>query len=213
MAKKQKRRTGRGAILIMALMLTSSAILRIVAGPAEAVAEALAKPEDAEMAMKTSMAEDTLEGGSNAATQAQEPPTINRTEIGDLLTALKEREKRVIEREKQLEMRGKALAVADIEITKRLETLEIAEANLRATLSLADGAAEDDLARLTTVYESMKPKDAAALFETMEPDFAAGFLGRMRPDAAASVMAGLSPDVAYSISVILAGRNANVPKS
>ncbi|KIN65935.1 hypothetical protein Z945_982 [Sulfitobacter noctilucae] len=91
--------------------------------------------------------------------------------------------------------------------------LEEAEANLRRTLSLTDGAAEDDLARLTAVYENMKPKDAAALFATMEPDFAAGFLGRMRPDYAAAVMTGLPPDVAYSISVILAGRNANAPKS
>ena len=30
---------------------------------------------------------------------------------------------------------------------------------------VADTAAEDDLIRLTTVYENMKPKDAAALFE------------------------------------------------
>ena len=91
--------------------------------------------------------------------------------------------------------------------------LEQIESDLRKTLALADGAAENDLARLTSVYENMKPKDAAALFETMEPDFAAGFLGRMRPDAAASVMTGLSPGAAYSISVILAGRNANAPKS
>ncbi|MFK7834719.1 MAG: MotE family protein [Sulfitobacter sp.] len=145
---------------------------------------------------------------------AREVPTeLDRSEVGRLLSSLRERERRVKEREAQIEMRNKALIVADAEISKRLNTLEVAEANLRQTLALADGAAEDDLARLTSVYESMKPKDAAALFETMEPDFAAGFLGRMRPDAAASVMAGLPPDVAYSISVILAGRNAKAPKS
>jgi len=133
--------------------------------------------------------------------------------MSKLLVALQAREAQIKDREAKLNIRSKALAVADEEITKRLAVLEQAEVDLRATLALADDAAENDLARLTSVYENMKPKDAAALFETMEPDFAAGFLGRMRPDAAASVMAGLTPEAAYSISVILASRNANAPKS
>ena len=69
-------------------------------------------------------------------------------------------------------------------------------------------AAEDDLAGLTRVYETMKPKDAAALFERMDARFAAGFLARMRPEAGAGIMAGLSPEAAHAISVVLAGRNA-----
>ena len=79
------------------------------------------------------------------------------------------------------------------------------------TLALADGATEADVARLTTVYEQMKPKESAALFEEMDPTFAAGFLARMRPEAAAGIMAGLSPEAAYTISVVLAGRNGAVP--
>ena len=90
--------------------------------------------------------------------------------------------------------------------------LKTAEEELRAVLALADGAAEGDLARLTAVYESMKPKDAIPLFEKMAPEFAAGFLGRMRPDAAGAILSGLPPDSAYSISAILAGRNATAPQ-
>ena len=91
-----------------------------------------------------------------------------------------------------------------------LGDLEAAEAGLDAAIAQASAAAEDDVAQLTAVYESMKPKDAAALFETMEPAFAAGFLGRMRPEAAAAVMTGMSPDRAYAVSAILAGRNAEL---
>ena len=103
-------------------------------------------------------------------------------------------------------------AIAETEIDRKMAALEEAEANLRATLALANGAAEEDLARLTDVYANMKPKQAAALFEEMDPNFAAGFLGRMRPDAAAAILAGLTPRAAYTISVVLAGRNADVPK-
>ena len=57
------------------------------------------------------------------------------------------------------------------------------------------------------------PADAAALFQTMAPEFAAGFLGRMRAEAAAAVISGMTPESAYSISVLIAGRNALVPKN
>jgi len=101
--------------------------------------------------------------------------------------------------------------VADGEVTRKLAALEDAEGRLRSLIALSETAAEDDLLRLTQVYETMKPKDVAALFEEMDPKFAAGFIGRMKPEAAAGVMAGMTPDAAYTISVILAGRNANTP--
>ncbi|WP_299618521.1 hypothetical protein [uncultured Tateyamaria sp.] len=133
--------------------------------------------------------------------------------MASLLEALRAREASVVERETDLDIRAKALDVAQIEIERRLDALEAAENRLESTLAVAQSASENDLARLTTVYENMKPKDAAALFEAMEPEFAAGFIARMRPDAAAKVMSGLNPQAAYSISVIMAGRNANAPKS
>jgi len=86
------------------------------------------------------------------------------------------------------------------------------EQELRATLALADGAAEQDLQRLTAVYQAMKPKDAAALFDAMSPEFAAGFLARMTPEAAAAILSGMSPETAYGVSVIVAGRNVGVPR-
>ena len=203
---RRLQRAGRGSVVVIALLLVSSGILRITSGVALAeVGDPVALPlPDAARDQHAMVPKSGQDGHSN-------PP--NRAEMGSLLEALNARESRVKESERQIALRTKAISVADEEITKRLAALEQAEAALRKTLSLADGAAEDDLARLTSVYESMKPKDAAALFETMEPDFAAGFLGRMRPDVAAAVLTGLSPEAAYSISVILAGRNARVPKT
>ena len=104
-----------------------------------------------------------------------------------------------------------ALQNAEAEIAVQLQALQQAEADLTATIALADSAAETDLAQLTTVYENMKPKEAADLFAEMSPPFAAGFLGMMRPDSAAQIMTELEPEVAYSFSVVLAGRNAAVP--
>jgi len=128
-----------------------------------------------------------------------------------LIDALRAREAALDERERALEDKAHALDLAAAEVAEQLEALVTAEAALRETLALADGAAQEDLDRLTRMYETMKPKEAAVLFETMDPTFAAGFLGQMAPAAAAEIMSGLSPQSAYTISLVLAGRNMRAP--
>jgi len=115
-------------------------------------------------------------------------------------------------RETALDEREQSLRVSRQLVEGELARLEALETRLESLLALSDEAAETDLGRLTTVYETMDPADAAALFERMEPSFAAGFLGRMRADAAAGVLAALDPAVAYSFSVLLATRNAQAPR-
>jgi flagellar motility protein MotE (MotC chaperone) len=200
MAAKGKKMAVRGSIALIAGLLIASAFIRILTSAEAAFAQA-----GASGALFSQMAQNT------PVSQAE--PNLDRTGMRNLLEALRRREAAVTQRETDLNMRAKALDVAQVEIERRIEALEAAEKRLEATLSVAQTASEDDLAKLTSVYENMKPKDAAALFEAMEPDFAAGFIARMRPDTAAKVMSGLNPQAAYSISVILAGRNANAPKS
>ncbi|MBI1417349.1 MAG: hypothetical protein GC146_09015 [Limimaricola sp.] len=132
-------------------------------------------------------------------------------QLSAMLAAFRQRDADLSAREAQIADRIQALKVAQAQVDDRIAALDAAKAALEATLAVAQTAAEKDLGQLTTVYENMKPKDAAAVFEQMDPAFAAGFLGRMRPDAAAAVMAGLQPDTAYAVSVILAGRNAAAP--
>lgn len=193
---KKRRMAGRGSVLLIAGLFLASAGLRISLGTSAAWAES-----DFAREMLAPVVQQV----------AGQPPAESRAEVTGLLDALREREAAVAEREAYLDVRAKALDVAQQEIERRILALEAAEKRLSATIALADTAAEDDLARLTSVYESMKPKEASALFQAMEPEFAAGFLARMRPDAAAKIMAGLDPQNAYSISAILAGRNANAP--
>lgn len=130
----------------------------------------------------------------------------------ELAAALRAKAAELDERSNALDQRQAELDGAAGELRAQLEALEQAEASLAATLTLSERAAEDDLSRLTAVYEAMKPADAATLFSEMAPDFAAGFLARMSPSAAAGVLSGLEADQAYAISAFLAGRNANAHK-
>lgn len=161
-----------------------------------------------------------LIGAASAEAQARttivddEAPSLALQEIAPTLsTLLRDAEARHAEldaRERRLNEVAAKLGEARMQIEADLARLTEAETALRERIALADTAAEDDVARLTTVYENMAPEVAASLFALMEPRFAAGFLGRMRPDAAAEILAGLDTDKAYSISVVLAGRNVGL---
>lgn len=197
-SKRQKKRrgSGRGALLILAAVFMMSAGARLMSGTGAAIARELSQSVTPD-AMKAD-----AEGGV----------CESDAETAMLMTSLRDREERISQDEKMLSLKMKALELARSEFTKNMAELQDAEERLASTMTVASSAARDDLDKLTTVYESMKPKDASALFEQMSPDFAAGFLGRMRSDAAAAVLAGLKPETAYTISVILAGRNANAPR-
>lgn len=194
--KPRKRRLRGGALLVVAILLLGSAILRL--GVQAGTPMALGLPDSVEH-----------EADSENMTSRADPTP---GDLQLLVSALQNREQKLNRQEIQIEDRMKALEIAERAIDLKLAELVEAEEKLSATLTIADGASEGDLTRLTDVYQKMKPKDAAALFEEMAPEFAAGFLGRMRPDSAASIMAGLSPKTAYTVSVLLAGRNAWVPK-
>ncbi|NIZ15342.1 MotE family protein [Phaeobacter sp. HF9A] len=196
-AKMQKVK--RGTLTVLAVLLMGSAVVRVALEAAPAIAREVAE-------MKSG------DSGDHAAPAKQHSAVPDSAEMQAMLAAFKKREQMLDAREAEIEDRMKAVEIADQAITRKLEDLKKAEEKLLATLALADGAAEEDVSKLTTVYEEMKPKEAAKLFEEMDPTFAAGFLARMRPDAAAGVMAGLSPEAAYTISVVLAGRNGQVPK-
>lgn len=192
MAKPTPLPRSKRVLGVVAALFAASIAIRLASGTGLAIAreaERFTQPEE------------------EARAQSCEVPP----DLSNALALVQERDAALTKAEEDLKLEQHNVALARAEVVRKLTQMEEAEARLRATIALAETAAEDDLGRLTAVYENMKPKDAAALFQAMAPDFAAGFIGRMRPDAAAQVMTGLPPETAYSISVILAGRNANVP--
>lgn len=184
---RAKRGPIRGVLIFLGMLLISSGAIRLGFGLQAAQAVTAAAPPET-------------------------PPLSCPSPPAEMIAALQEREARALTLEQALADRRAALELTEAALRKRIDELAQTEAMLSETLARADGAAEQDLSRLTAVFEAMKPKEAAALFEAMAPEFASGFLGRMRPDAAAAVLSGMRAEAAYSLSVLLAGRNALVPK-
>lgn len=182
---KSRRRLATAPLFVVAALLLGSALLRLGDGAGRALALELGEAK--------------IASGS---------PTEADPGLAAALDALREREQQLSEREATIEDRAQAVAVAEELVRANMKALAAAEERLTSLIIQVEDSAESDLVQLTTVYENMKPKEAALLFEKMSPDFASGFLGRMRPDAAAAILSGLKPEHAYAISVLLAGRNA-----
>lgn len=176
-----------GPILVILIFFSLSAVLRVGSQGMAIAEEVAAKPEEVLMAPD---------------------PT---PDVGSLLASIQERQEQLSRREEELAQRLQLLNSVEERVAQQMVVLQQAEQKLASTLAIADSATENDLARLTTVYEKMKPKNAAEIFQTMEMSFAAGFLSRMKPEAAAGIMSEMPANTAYSVSVVMAGRNANAP--
>jgi flagellar motility protein MotE (MotC chaperone) len=189
MARPGVRRAYGGVGLIV-ICFVGSAVLRL-AGSAPAIAEELA-----------ATAEEAPAGA--AATPEQDPET--------LLAAIRAREAQLTAEAQRLEERAQTLNVAEAKLAEQLAAFETAQRQLEETLALADRAAEKDIERMTAVYESMDPDDAARIFAQMDVTFASGLLVRLRPETAAAILTGMEADAAYAITLTVASRNARVPK-
>ncbi len=192
--KRGLRRRRVGSLTIIAVVFGLSGVARVSGSYTSPISE-------------NWMAIAAWANASESASVMDDPDERQSADV--LFDALLEREQRLVEQERALEEREYALRLAQQELRTSMDAFEAAEASLRQMVTLADGAAQADLDRLTRMYETMKPKDAAALFETMDLAFAAGFLGQMSPASAAEILSGLSPEVAYGVSLVLAGRNVN----
>lgn len=178
-----------GPLAFLGALLVGSALLRTSAGLAPAL---------------------WTELGRGFAAHAEVGDRSSGDEVDVLLEELSKREARLDTREGWLDQREEVIDQGEAALRAQITELERAETEMRSLLKLADEAAQQDLDRLAAVYEAMKPDEAARLFEQMPPAFAAGFLGLMRPDTSAAILAGMPPETAYGISVMLAGRNADV---
>ncbi|MEM9010057.1 MAG: hypothetical protein AAGE18_02440 [Pseudomonadota bacterium] len=203
---KARRAGGPAALALLAGCFLASSLLRLgdnaaaFAQEVEPIARDLSQPQLAEAAVET---DPPLTPPLQAC--APDPGT------DALLAAIREREAQLDTRAEELADRAQTVRVAEARLREQMAAIETMEARLAETLALAEDAAENDIGQLVAVYEAMKPKDAAEIFSSMDLQFAAGFLARMRSDRAAPILSELNAEQAYAISVIMAGRHADVP--
>ncbi|NWG92708.1 MAG: hypothetical protein HXY21_09400, partial [Parvularculaceae bacterium] len=89
-------------------------------------------------------------------------------------------------------------------VEKRLAELETLNAALADRAQAAGDEQNEEIKRVATIYERMKPAQAGPIIGGMDPEFAASLLLAMNGESASEVMATLDVKRAYAITVLMA---------
>jgi flagellar motility protein MotE (MotC chaperone) len=123
-----------------------------------------------------------------------------------ILERLGERRDAYQQRDRELEMREKLIENAERKLEGRindLKTLEEKTDRAAAKRGETEGSA---LRNLVTMYEAMKPKDAARVFDRLSQDVLVSVVLQINPRKMAEILAVMQPESAEKLTVALASR-------
>ncbi|MEE4011772.1 hypothetical protein V1T76_06915 [Roseibium sp. FZY0029] len=134
---------------------------------------------------------DSLEIGGSAAERA-------------VLESLGRRRETLQEHEGQLDLREKLLQATEERIQKRVNELKKLEERIEAAVGQKQEKEESEIAGLVTMYESMKPKDAARIFNRLSLPVLLKVVRQMKPRKMADILGKMDPEAAERLTVAIA---------
>jgi flagellar motility protein MotE (MotC chaperone) len=141
----------------------------------------------------------------------QNPQLVSPSERA-ILERLQARRQELEQRAREIEIRESLLKSAEKRIETRVEEAKATEAKI----STATGQkAEQDAARfksIITMYEGMKPKDAAKVFDRLEMSVLYDIASQIAPRKMSDILGLMQPEAAERLTVELA-RRAGTDKS
>ncbi|MGB6085882.1 MotE family protein [Parvibaculum sp.] len=186
-------------ILCASLLLTlkladlasgGSAISAAQASATEPVAEEVTSAQSAPVAAGEAPVEPATE-------------TFSKSEV-TVLESLSARREELDRRAKLLDTREQLLNAAEKRVEERIAELKDIEARINARIGVQDEQNENRLAGVVSMYETMKPKDAARIFERLDMGVLLEVAKRMEPRKLSAVLAQMDPVSAQDLTVELA---------
>jgi flagellar motility protein MotE (MotC chaperone) len=121
-----------------------------------------------------------------------------------LLARLAERRTELDRRDADIAMRTALLEAAEKRLDERTKELAALEAQVAALVDEKQAAEEAGFRAVVTMYESMKPKDAAKIFDTLGTTVMVKVVRAMSPRKMSPILAAMSPEPAQKLTVALA---------
>jgi len=136
-----------------------------------------------------------------------------------ILERLAERRQELDARAREIDIRENLLRAAEKRIESKVAELKAAEARVTAAGEQKNQAEADRFKGLVTMYESMKPKDAAKIFDRLEMSVLIQVASKIAPRKMSDIVGLMQPDAAERLTVELARRaggeatsTSNLPK-
>lgn len=121
-----------------------------------------------------------------------------------ILTDLRQRRKQLDARAAALSVRESLLAAAEQKLNARVAELQALQTRLEALDAARKQRQEKGWLGLVTLYEDMKPRDAATIFNDLEMPVLLALVDRMNERKAAMILAAMNPDKAREVTARLA---------
>lgn len=151
-------------------------------------------------------------GGRPESGLADSPNPISQAERA-LLEQLRSRRLELETREQSIASREVVLAAAERRLTQRIEELSQLQQRLEVMEKTRGEREEAGWRGLVKTYETMRPREAAAIFEELELPVVIQILDRMGERKMAPVIGAMRPEKARILTAELARHRANRPGS
>jgi flagellar motility protein MotE (MotC chaperone) len=123
-----------------------------------------------------------------------------------ILGRLQDRRKELDARSRELEMRESLLKATEMRLDAKLAELKDMEARIKAAMGARDKAEADRFKGIVTMYQNMKPKDAARILERIDMKVLVEVVSAIKPDNMSQILAQMTPEAAERLTIELARR-------
>lgn len=123
-----------------------------------------------------------------------------------ILGRLQDRRQELDERNRELDMRESLLKAAEKRLDAKVNELKDIEARIKVASNARDEAEVQRFKGIVSMYENMKPKDAARIFDRLEMRVLAEVATSIKSRTMSEILAQMSPDSAEKLTVELANR-------
>jgi len=122
----------------------------------------------------------------------------------ELFQDLNTRRKALEEKEKQLAAREALLKAGERELDQKVRELTVLKKEIEGLLQKQSDEEQSRIKSLVTIYENMKPKEAARVFDTLDMDVLVSIISRMAERKVSPILAEMNPERARAVTIILA---------
>ena len=123
-----------------------------------------------------------------------------------ILERLQARRQELEARARELDLRENLIKAAEKRLEARVAELKDAEARINEAMNHKDEAEQARFKGIVTMYENMKPKDAAKIFDRLDIKVLLDVASQIKPQKMSDILAQMSPEAAERLTVELARR-------
>lgn len=124
----------------------------------------------------------------------------------EVLESLHARRTKLDQRDHALQLREKLLEAAEKRVEQRIAELKKIEQRIEATFGKQEEESKAQLKNLVSMYQNMKPKEAARIFDRLDMNIMIGVVQQMNARKMAPILAKMDASVAQRLTVELAKR-------